>query len=112
MRTQQMLGSATVVGVLVIFFLIAVGIARHSASVQGTGSVLLWVDVALLLTYGIAGIWVWHQSRPEVNTSVSVGAQVGRATLAVAKKLVAYLMAVDRGQRNFQVVETNNCIAA
>src|ERR1700682_101001 len=34
-----------------------------------------------------------------------------RATLAVARKLVAYLMAVDRGQRNFQVVETN-CIAA
>ena len=26
-----------------------------------------------------------------------------RATLAVARKLVAYLMAVDRGQRNFQV---------
>ena len=35
-----------------------------------------------------------------------------RATLAVARKLVAYLMAVDRGQRNFQVVETNNGIAA
>src|SRR5258708_1784704 len=34
-----------------------------------------------------------------------------RATLAVARKLVAYLMAVDRGQRKFQVVETN-CIAA
>jgi transposase len=34
-----------------------------------------------------------------------------RATLAVARKLVAYLMAVDRGQRNFQVVQTN-CIAA
>jgi len=34
-----------------------------------------------------------------------------RATLAVARKLVAYLMAVDRGQRDFQVVETN-CIAA
>ncbi len=31
-----------------------------------------------------------------------------RATLAVARKLVAYLMAVDRGQRNFQVVETSN----
>ena len=27
-----------------------------------------------------------------------------RATLAVARKLVAYLMAVDRGQRNFQVL--------
>ena len=35
-----------------------------------------------------------------------------RATLAVARKLVAYLMAVDRGQRNFQMMETNNCIAA
>ncbi len=35
-----------------------------------------------------------------------------RATLAVARKLVAYLTAVDRGQRNFQVVETSNCIAA
>jgi hypothetical protein len=28
-----------------------------------------------------------------------------RATLTVARKLVAYLMAVDRGQRNFLVVE-------
>jgi transposase len=35
-----------------------------------------------------------------------------RATLAVARKLVAYLMAVDRGQRNFQLTETNNCVAA
>jgi hypothetical protein len=35
-----------------------------------------------------------------------------RATLAVARKLVAYLMAVDRGQRDFQVVQTNNCVAA
>ncbi len=35
-----------------------------------------------------------------------------RATLTVARKLVAYLMAVDRGQRNFQVVEVNDCAAA
>ena len=35
-----------------------------------------------------------------------------RATLAVARKLVACLMAVDRGQRNFQVMETRSCIAA
>jgi len=34
-----------------------------------------------------------------------------RATLAVARKLVAYLMAVDRGQRSFQVVETSTWIA-
>src|SRR5258707_15109877 len=35
-----------------------------------------------------------------------------RATLAVARKLVAYLMAVDRRQRDFQLVETSNGIAA
>src|SRR4030088_836017 len=35
-----------------------------------------------------------------------------RATLAVARKLVAYLMAVDRGQRNFQLAEPRSNIAA
>ncbi len=35
-----------------------------------------------------------------------------RATLAVARKLVAYLMAVDRGQRNFLVMERETCTAA
>jgi len=35
-----------------------------------------------------------------------------RATLAVARKLVAYLMAVDRGQRNFQIVEASYSTAA
>ena len=36
-----------------------------------------------------------------------------RATLAVAPKLVAYLMAVDRGQRNFQVVaHPHRCFSA
>ena len=35
-----------------------------------------------------------------------------RATLAVARKLVAYLMVVDRGQRNFQIAETSSNIAA
>jgi transposase len=35
-----------------------------------------------------------------------------RATLAVARKLVAYLTAVDRGQRTFQIAETSSNIAA
>jgi len=34
-----------------------------------------------------------------------------RAMLAVARKLLAYLMAVDRGQRNFQVAGTSNIAA-
>lgn len=35
-----------------------------------------------------------------------------RATLAVARKLVAYLMAVDRGQTHFLVVDRGACAAA
>src|ERR1700704_152188 len=35
-----------------------------------------------------------------------------RATLAVARKLVAYLMAVDRGQKEFLIVERENRTAA
>jgi transposase len=35
-----------------------------------------------------------------------------RATLEVARKLAAYLMAVDRGQRNFQLAEASSNIAA
>jgi len=72
-----MLASATVAGVLVVLSLIAVGVARHPASVQGAGSGLLRMDVALLLAYGIAGVWVWYERRPEVNLSIRIGARLG-----------------------------------
>ncbi len=35
-----------------------------------------------------------------------------RATLAVARKLVAYLVAVDRSQRDFLLIENQNRTAA
>jgi hypothetical protein len=35
-----------------------------------------------------------------------------RAELAVARKLVAYLVAVDRRQKEFLTVERENCTAA
>jgi transposase len=35
-----------------------------------------------------------------------------RATLAVARKLVTYLMAVDRGQTHFLVLDRETCVAA
>jgi transposase len=35
-----------------------------------------------------------------------------RATLAVARKLVAYLLAVDRGQRDFVITENHSSAAA
>src|SRR6266851_1622872 len=37
---------------------------------------------------------------------------INRATLAVARKLVAYLVAVDRRQKEFLTVERENCTAA
>src|ERR1700732_394631 len=76
-RGQHMLASTTVLAVLVALSLIAVGVARHPASVQGAGSGLLRMDVALLVAYGIAGVWVWYERRPEVTLSVRIGARLG-----------------------------------
>lgn len=76
-RRQQMLASTTVLGVLAVLLPIAVGVARHPASVQGAGSGLLRMDVGLLLAYGIAGVWVWYQRRSAVGLSIRVGAQFG-----------------------------------
>jgi transposase len=55
------------------------------------------------------------RNSPELATLYDQEKQKGnanRATLAVARKLVAYLMAVDRWQRTFQVVEASNDVAA
>jgi hypothetical protein len=76
-RRQHMLASTTVLGVLAVLLLIAVGVARHPASVQGAGSGLLRMDVALLLAYGIAGVWAWYQRQPAVGLSIRLGAQFG-----------------------------------
>ena len=45
-----------------------------------------------------------NSTKPRTNTE-------GK-TLAVARKLVAYLVAIDRSQRDFLVVEKENCAAA
>jgi hypothetical protein len=76
-RGQHMLASTTVLAVLAVLSLIALGVARHPASVQGAGNGLLRVDITLLLAYGIAGVWIWYERRPEVNLSLRIGAQVG-----------------------------------
>src|SRR5205823_4820490 len=76
-RGQHMLASTTVLAVFAVLSLIALGVARHPASVQGAGNGLLWMDITLLLAYGTAGVWVWYERRPEVNLSLRIGAQVG-----------------------------------
>jgi transposase len=52
--------------------------------------------------YSLQLALLYEQERKKGNAN--------RATLAVARKLVAYLMAVDRGQRNFQVTEASCCM--
>ena len=76
-QERSSLGRAVVLGVLGMLALIALAVARHPTSMQGGGSTLLRIDLALLLAYGVAGIWVSCQTRPEIIASLRVGAQFG-----------------------------------
>src|SRR6266851_7556001 len=70
-------GGGVVLGVALGLALIAVGIARHPASIQGAGRGLLLTDIGLLLAYGIAGICVWYQRRADVSIALRVGTLAG-----------------------------------
>src|SRR3981081_3283264 len=77
MPEHYTLGRAVVFGVALLLLLIAVVTLRHPASVQSAGRGLLWTDIALVLAYGVAGISVCYQNRPDVNTSLNIGARAG-----------------------------------
>ncbi len=70
-------GGGVVLGVALGLSLIAVGIARHPASIQGAGRGLLLTDIGLLLAYGIVGICVWYQRRADVSIALRVGMLAG-----------------------------------
>lgn len=77
MQRQHILSCAIVLGTFLIFSLIAVGVTHHPTSIEGSGSGLLWMDVALLLAYGIAGVATWEQGADRANAPAAVGAQFG-----------------------------------
>lgn len=77
LRKLHMPGSILVLGVFVALSLTAVGVARHPESVQGTGKRLLQIEIALLLAYGLAGVWAWIQRRTEVILSLRAGTLIG-----------------------------------
>jgi hypothetical protein len=84
MQRQHILGCAIILGTLLVLSLVAVGVVNHPASVQGSGSGLLHMDVALLLVYGIAGVVVWKQRACNANTAAAmVGARLGLVLGAV-----------------------------
>jgi len=83
MHRQQILGSGIILGAILVLSFVAAGVMQHRASAQGSGTGLLWTDVALLAVYGFAGMIVWTQSSPSAITAAMVGAQIGLAVGAV-----------------------------
>jgi hypothetical protein len=77
MHSNRILACATVFGALLVLSLVAAGVLHRPASLHGSGSGLLGMDVALLLAYGIAGIAVWKQKARNTNSAAVVGAQIG-----------------------------------
>jgi transposase len=54
----------------------------------------------------------WNQQLAEVHARESAKGNPNRATLAVARKLVAYMLAVDKGQKDFEAKsnEEEKCV--
>lgn len=76
-RRWHLLESTPVLGVVVMLTLMALSVARHPSSLQGTGNRLLWLDVALLLTDGIAATWVLYRSSARVEFAIRLGTIAG-----------------------------------
>jgi len=83
MHRQQILGSGIILGTIFVLSLVAAGVMRHRASVQGSAIGLLWTDVALLVVYGFAGMIVWKQRSHSTISAAMVGARIGLVVGAV-----------------------------
>jgi hypothetical protein len=66
-----------VFGVLIVLTLAAISIARHPSAIQGAGSRVFWLDVALLLIYGFAGIWVGYQRSAQLAVATRLSTMTG-----------------------------------
>lgn len=83
MHREQILGSAMVMGTVLLLALVATGVMQHRTSAQGSGGGPLRIDIALLFVYGYAGVLVWKQRLPRTITAATVGAQIGLVVGAV-----------------------------
>jgi hypothetical protein len=85
-----------------VLTLMAFSVARHPSSLQGTGNRLLWLDVGLLLAYGIAGVCAQYQGRAGVRIAIRAGTIAG---LLLGAALVAnHLIELFVPARNFVLV--------
>ncbi len=101
-RMGRQPGATLILGVLIVLTLTAISVARHPSAVQGAGLRLFWQDLALLLIYGIAGIWVRYQSSAPVGVAIRLGTMTGFLLGAV---LVAnHVTELFAPTRNFSLV--------
>jgi hypothetical protein len=77
MHRQQILGLGIVLGTILVLSLVIVGVVQHPASAQSSGTGLLWTDVALLVSYGLAGMIIGKLRFTSAFTAAAVGAKVG-----------------------------------
>jgi hypothetical protein len=83
MDGKRISDGALVLGVMAALLLIAIEVVRHPASIEGYGRRLLITDIAILLLYGMAGIWAWRQQYSKVSLVVSSGLWIALAAAAV-----------------------------
>jgi hypothetical protein len=101
-RRGHLLGTILVQSVLIVLTLTAVGVARHPSAIQGAGNRFFWLDLALLLIYGIAGLWVWHRSSAPLDVAIHLSTMTGFLLGAV---LVAnHMTELFVPTRNFSLV--------
>jgi hypothetical protein len=97
-----LLGSTLTAGVVIVLILMAASVARHPSSLQSSGNRLLSLDVALLLAYGVAAIWVQYQSGERVRIAIRLGTITG---LFLGAVLIAnHLIELFVPARNFALV--------
>jgi hypothetical protein len=106
MGREHILGCATILGALLVLSLIIGGVVHYPASLRGSGSGLLRMDVALLLLYGLAGIVIWKQGARNATTAAAaiIGAQTG--LLLGAVQIANHLIEAFVPNRPFVLVIT------
>jgi hypothetical protein len=102
MDSKGIFPKAVVSGVMAALLLIGVSVALYPGSIEGDGKRLLITDVAILLLYGIAGIWAWRQKHPKVTLAVSSGLWI--ALTAAAVLAANHILEVFVQNRPFAVV--------
>jgi hypothetical protein len=76
-RWGNLPGTAPGFGALIVLTLAAISVTRHPSAIQGTGNRIFWLDLALLLIYGAAGIWGRYQSSATLDVAIRLGTMTG-----------------------------------